>query len=194
MARWPAPGRCKRRLARGLGAEPAARIQTRLSLHTLATARQVGRRLAIELVLAVDGLAGRAARRWGQALGVDRVRLQGRGGLGLRLQRQFQRAAREGARSVVLIGSDLPELECGDLVAAFAALQRGPAVLGPAGDGGYWLIGLRQPAPELLAGIAWGTAQVLEQTERAMARQGLEPVLLPVRADLDWAEDLGRWR
>jgi uncharacterized protein len=190
MARWPAPGRCKRRLASSLGAAAAARIQARLTDHTLA----VGRQLGIELVLAVEGLAPRAARRLGDQLGVGRIVLQGGGGLGARMQRQFQRAANERARRVVLIGSDLPQLERADLVSAFAALDHQEAVLGPACDGGYWLIGLRRPEPTLMEGIAWGSEQVLEQTLAALARRGLEPALLPWRRDLDRGEDLGAWR
>ncbi|MCP9942462.1 TIGR04282 family arsenosugar biosynthesis glycosyltransferase [Cyanobium sp. ATX 6E8] len=194
MARWPAPGRCKRRLAGSLGAAAAARIQSRLTSHTLAVARGGRRRLGFELVLAVDGLAGRAARRWGVALGADRVQLQGPGGLGLRMQRQVQRAFRAGARQVVVIGSDLPQLDGDDLVAAFAALESRAAVLGPAHDGGYWLLGLRQPQPALMAGIAWGTPRVLTQTLAAIDRLGLEPALLAPRGDLDWAMDLRPWR
>ena len=190
MARWPAPGRCKRRLASSLGAAAAARIQARLTDHTLA----VGRQLGIELVLAVDGLAPRAARRLGDQLGVGRIVLQGGGGLGVRMQRQFQRAATERARRVVLIGSDLPQLERADLASAFAALDHQQAVLGPACDGGYWLIGLRRPEPALMEGIAWGSEQVLEQTLAALARRGLKPALLPWRRDLDKGEDLGAWR
>ena len=194
MARWPAPGRCKRRLARELGAARAAQIQARLTVHTLAAAREARQGHGLELVLAVEGLGGLAASRWGKALGADRTVLQGRGALGLRMQRQFQRAAREGASQVVLIGSDLPELEASDLSAAFTSLEHRQGVLGPALDGGYWLIGLRRPEPELLAGIAWGGAQVLEQTLAAMARRGLEPELLTRRGDLDWARDLLPWR
>ena len=194
MARWPAPGRCKRRLARELGAARAAQIQARLTVHTLAAARDARQGHGLELVLAVEGLGGLAASRWGQALGADRTVLQGRGALGLRMQRQFQRAAREGASKVVLIGSDLPELEASDLSAAFTSLGHCQGVLGPAHDGGYWLIGLRRPEPELLAGIAWGSEQVLEQTLAAMARRGLEPELLTRRGDLDWARDLLPWR
>ena len=190
MARWPAPGRCKRRLASSLGAAAAARIQARLTDHTLA----VGRQLGIELVLAVDGLAPRAARRLGDQLGVGRIVLQGGGGLGVRMQRQFQRAATERARRVVLIGSDMPQLERADLASAFAALDHQQAVLGPACDGGYWLIGLRRPEPALMEGIAWGSEQVLEQTLAALARRGLKPALLPWRRDLDKGEDLGAWR
>ena len=194
MARWPAPGRCKRRLAQELGAARAAQIQARLTDHTLAAAREARQVHGLELVLAVEGLGSRAAKRWGQAHGADRAVLQGRGALGLRMQRQFQRAAREGASKVVLIGSDLPELEASDLSAAFTSLRHCQGVLGPALDGGYWLIGLRRPEPELLAGIAWGGAQVLEQTLAAMARRGLEPELLTRRGDLDWARDLLPWR
>ena len=194
LARWPAPGRCKRRLASSLGAEAAARVQARLTGHTLAVARQLAGQLGIELVLAVDGLAPRAARRLGDQLGVGRIVLQGGGGLGVRMQRQFQRAATERARRVVLIGSDLPQLERADLVSAFAALDHQEAVLGPACDGGYWLIGLRRPEPALMEGIAWGSEQVLEQTLAALARRGLKPALLPWRRDLDKGEDLGAWR
>ena len=194
LARWPAPGRCKLRLASSLGAEAAARVQARLTGHTLAVARQLARQLGIELVLAIDGLAPRAARRLGDQLGVGRIVLQGGGGLGVRMQRQFQRAATERARRVVLIGSDLPQLERADLASAFAALDHQEAVLGPACDGGYWLIGLRRPEPALMEGIAWGSEQVLEQTLAALARRGLEPALLPWRRDLDRGEDLGPWR
>lgn len=194
MARWPAPGRCKRRLAQELGAARAAQIQARLTVHTLAAARDARQGHGLELVLAVEGLGSLAASRWGQALGADRAVLQGRGALGLRMQRQFHRAAREGASQVVLIGSDLPELEASDLSAAFTSLEHRQGVLGPALDGGYWLIGLRRPEPELLAGIAWGSEQVLEQTLAAMARRGLEPELLTRRGDLDWARDLLPWR
>ena len=194
MARWPAPGRCKRRLAQELGAARAAQIQARLTVHTLAAAREARQGHGLELVLAVEGLGSRAARRWGQAHGADRTVLQGRGALGLRMQRQFQRAAREGASQMVLIGSDLPQLEASDLSAAFTVLGQRRGVLGPALDGGYWLIGLRRPEPELLAGIDWGSALVLEQTVAAMARRGLEPGLLSRRGDLDWARDLLPWR
>lgn len=194
MARWPAPGRCKRRLAQGVGTERAARIQARLTAHTLAEARSARRQLGLELVLAADGVAGRAARRWAQALGADRGLLQGPGGLGVRMQRQFLRAAGEGAQRVVLIGSDLPQLESGDLAKAFAALDRHRVVLGPSSDGGYWLIAQRHPDARLMDGIAWGTPRVLEQTLAALARQGLEPALLAMRSDLDWGRDLRPWR
>ena len=198
MARWPAVGRCKSRLASGVGRQRAAEIQRRLTDHTLASCRQWRGRQETDaknqLVLAVDGLAPRAARRWGQGLGVDRCHSQGGGGLGSRLQRQLYRAWREGARQVVLIGSDLPTLALNDLELAFAGLNSAPLVLGGAADGGYWLIGLSRPAANLFCGISWGSDQVLAATLKAAERLDMAPLLLDVRSDLDRPADLLPWR
>lgn len=205
LLRWPAPLRCKRRLAVAVGPVRAAAIQARLALHVLRVASEVCRRISgspglgrIESVLAVTGLGSRAAARWGRACGLSRTVLQGEGGLGVRLMRQVRRARRQGASAVVLIGGDLPELAAADLAEAFRLLRRYPVVLGPAGDGGYWLIGLRDAAPRLFAGaaspIAWGSERVLEQTVAACAACGLTPAWLPQRCDLDRPTDLARWR
>lgn len=201
LSRWPAPQRCKRRLAMGVGVERAAAIQARLLLHGLVVARQALDRSpgpAPELVLAVEGLGRRAAARWGRNLGRVRTVPQGRGGLGVRLQRQVRRARREGAGPVVLIGSDLPELAALDLLRAFTLLESHPLVLGPARDGGYWLIGLAGDWPALFAGldrpIPWGGAQVLARTLAVAEALGLEAGMLPLRADLDRPVDLERWR
>ena len=198
MARWPAPGRCKRRLAQELGAARAAQIQARLTVHTLAAAREARQGHGLELVLAVEGLGSRAARRWGQAHGADRTVLQGRGALGLRMQRQFHRAAREGASQMVLIGSDLPQLEASDLSAAFTVLGQRRGVLGPALDGGYWLIGLNRVGFDrcgaaLMSGIAWGSDQVLGSTLAAAANLQLPVALLREQSDLDRRAALEPW-
>jgi glycosyltransferase A (GT-A) superfamily protein (DUF2064 family) len=146
----------------------------------------------------VSGLGLRAARRWGQALGADSTLLQGGGGLGLRMQRQRQRASRERVRSLVLIGSDLPGLSAASLLRAFLLLRHSPLVLGPARDGGYWLVGLAGSWPLLFAGadgpIPWGQDRVLACTLRAAERLGLAVEQLEVAADLDRVEDLERWR
>lgn len=194
MTRWPAPGRCKRRLAAGLGPAAAGQIQAALGEHVLAVARQARQRLGFELVLASSGLGARGTRRWARQLGCDQGVVQGNGGLGLRLQRQLQRGWRTGARQVVLIGSDLPELEWGDLWAAFTALEQAPLVLGPATDGGYWLIGLNRNCPPLFCGIPWGGDQVLARTQAEAIRLGLPLKRLRRQADLDRAAELARWR
>lgn len=209
LARWPAPGRCKRRLAADLGPVRAAALQARLNRHTLSVAHASAAAAGHELILAVSGLAERAARRWGRQLGVDRVQLQGAGGLGLRLARQLAWAQRDGVARLVLIGSDLPELTAADLTAAFDALERLPLVLGPASDGGYWLIGLRlgsagagrrsatERGRRLLSGdqraMPWGGGEVLAESLAVAGRLGLSPALLAERSDLDRRADLRRW-
>jgi rSAM/selenodomain-associated transferase 1 len=205
LARWPAPARCKRRLAVALGAERAAAVQQRLLRHGLATAREAARQALsrgqrLEVVLAVGGLGPRASRRWGSTLPVDRLVDQGRGSLGVKLRRQVVRARRDGVRQLVLIGTDLPHLHSSDLLSAFSALQSCALVLGPASDGGYWLMGLcpQTSAVRLFAGargaIAWGSDRVLRQTLEAARVEGFTPVLLPERADLDRPSDLLAWR
>ena len=196
MARWPAPGRCKQRLSRGLGPGRAARIQHQLTAHTLAVASQLH---GVELVVAMDGLGPRAARRWFGSRGGPRWVAQGKGSLGLRMQRQINRAIREGGQPVVVIGSDLPQLESADLAAGFACLGAASGdgcdlVLGPADDGGYWLIGLHQSQPSLLAGIPWGSNQVMGFTLERAEGLGLDVGLLATRSDLDWPRDLLPWR
>lgn len=156
----------------------------------LAVARRARTRLLFELVLTGSGLGGRALGRWGGRLGCTRAVAQGGGSLGLRLQRQVHGAK----RPLLFIGSDLLELRSGDLEQAFAAREQHELVLGPAQDGGYWLIGLRRSLPPLFCGIGWGGDGVLCHMERAAAACGLVPHRLACRGDLDRPGDLARWR
>ena len=199
LARWPAAGRCKRRLARSCGSTAsAARVQAALSRHTLAVAVAWARRNGVALTLAVDGLGPRARRRWARTLDVPHSCSQGGGGLGLRMQRQLLQSFRSGAEQVVLIGSDLPRLEAADLGAAFQALADAPLVLGPADDGGYWLIGLTragfaQAGAALMGGLSWGGSQVLADTERRAAALALAVRRLRPQNDVDTRADLLPW-
>ena len=176
MARWPSPGRCKRRLSHDLNNElglsnsneRATRIQRRLTQHTAAVVRGLAGAMEIEPVLAVSGLGPNAAARWGQQLGLPLVRLQGQGQLGTRLRRQLMQGHRRGMPSLV-IGTDLPELNPDDLKRAIEQLQTHDLVLGPASDGGYWLLGIGEnlihnPKHWPLIGIPWGGPTVLEST------------------------------
>jgi rSAM/selenodomain-associated transferase 1 len=114
---------------------------------------------------------------------------QGTGDLGLRLQRAFSDAFNSGASRVVIIGSDCPWLSAADIQQAWSDLETHDVVLGPARDGGYWLVALRQPLPELFEEISWSTANVLGQTvERANSR-GLRVRLLRELRDVDTLED-----
>ncbi len=205
MARWPAPGRCKARLANDLlgrlnldGVEArSAWIQQRLTGHTLAVAAELQRQALFTPVLAVSGLGPLAAQRWGRRHGIAQVRLQGPGSLGTRLKRQLlsQRPAKQAA---LVIGSDLPDLNRQDLLLAVERLAERDLVLGPASDGGYWLIGLSArllDAPERwpLSGIPWGGPEVCQSTLTAAWSAGLSTDLLPERQDVDHLSDLDPW-
>ena len=206
MARWPSPGRCKRRLSRDLynrlglsnSSERAARIQRRLTEHTTAVVRGLADAMVIEPVLAVSGLGPNAAGRWGQQLGFPLVRLQGQGQLGTRLRRQLMQGHRSGMPSLV-IGTDLPELNPDDLKRAIELLQTHDLVLGPASDGGYWLLGIGEilihtPKHWPLIGIPWGGPTVLESTLKAASAHAISTALLPRRNDLDHWSDLKPWQ
>jgi rSAM/selenodomain-associated transferase 1 len=114
---------------------------------------------------------------------------QGGGSLGQRLTRAFAELFAAGARRVVIVGSDCPWLSAADIEQAWNDLETHDLVLGPARDGGYWLVGLRELLPELFNDISWSTATVLEQTlERARAR-GLRFRLLRELRDVDTLDD-----
>ena len=104
------------------------------------------------------------------------------------------RAHFDGADRTVVIGTDCPALTAGHLERAFQALETSDAVLGPTHDGGYYLIGLRRPEPELFSEIAWSTEAVLTQTRSAADGLGLRVALLDTLHDLDNADDLHRAR
>src|SRR5262249_9880830 len=97
--------------------------------------------------------------------------------------------------AVVVIGADAPHLPAARLDEAAHALREGAdLVLGPADDGGYYLIGLARPVPELFSGISWGSADVLAATRARAASLGLRTRLLPGGFDVDEPADLVRLR
>jgi len=119
---------------------------------------------------------------------------QGSGDLGERMAGAFAESFRTGSRATVIIGSDCPGLSPGVIAAAFTRLTETPVVLGPARDGGYYLIGLSRLMPELFRGIPWGTHRVLADSLAVLQRQGCKPALLDPLEDIDRPEDLPAWR
>lgn len=191
FARAPEPGRVKTRLAPLLGAQGAARLYARLLKRTLQTARCAG---FSSITLACSP---RMNHPYFKALSRRhplRLQAQGRGDLGERMYRAFARALRH-HRHVVLIGSDCPALTPADLRAAARALRGGmDAVLSPAEDGGYALIGLRRNSRRLFEDIDWGEPSVLAQTRRRLARLGWRWKELRTVWDVDRPEDVARLR
>jgi rSAM/selenodomain-associated transferase 1 len=178
-------------------------MQRRLSWHTVHTAGAAAQSLGVELLLAAAGLGPRALRRWGGQLQRSmvaplRLTLQRGGNLGCRMHRQLQLGFAQGFEQLVLIGSDLPDLQSGDLVQAFALLERHDLVLGPAEDGGYWLIGITRQGwwrsgATLFSGIPWSSDQVLSLSLDRAAKSGLTVGLLRQQSDLDRRSGLEPW-
>nr|WP_310523256.1 TIGR04282 family arsenosugar biosynthesis glycosyltransferase [Polymorphobacter sp.] len=177
FTRWPEPGQAKTRLIPAIGGEAAAALHKRLTERTIAVVHAAG--LALEIRSTGAPIA--SFQEWlGQG---TRIIDQGTGDLGQRLARAAQ------SLPVLLLGADIPDLAPHHLTAAAEALATNPAVIGPAEDGGYWLLGLATPAPQLFENMPWGTETVFETTSSRLTN----PVLLPVLADLDRPEDLPRW-
>jgi hypothetical protein len=185
FVRAPEAGRVKTRLAAEIGGEAALRVYVRLAEHALEQARAAGAEVRVHYTPAD---AGERVQAW---LGPGAAYLpQAEGDLGERMRDAFDAAFAAGFRRVVIIGSDLPDLSAELLRRAFALLDAGEAVLGPARDGGYWLLGLRRPVPEVFRGIAWSTAEVFAETVARLRAEGIEPALLEVLSDVDEAADL----
>jgi rSAM/selenodomain-associated transferase 1 len=185
FAKAPQPGRVKTRLAAAIGAQGAARLAARMlddTLRRAGTAR-VG---PVELCCTPDQTHPQF-----QAAAVHGVRLtrQGDGDLGRRMQRALERALLE-TQQALLIGTDAPALGPDVLRQAAAALATHDAVCVPAHDGGYVLIGLRRPCPELFADIDWGSERVMQQTRARAAAAGLSLLELAPLQDIDQPEDL----
>ena len=188
FARAPVAGAVKTRLIAMLGAEGAARLHERLVERTLATA--VEARLGpVELWCSPDTshpFFTQCAARFG----VELHRQDG-ADLGDRMHRAFE-SALDRHRALLLVGSDCPALEPRDLAAATRALDTHDAVLIPAEDGGYVLVGLTRPHATLFEGVAWGTPAVMEATRARLVASGLRWAALPALWDVDRAEDYAR--
>lgn len=191
FTRFPEPGKAKTRLIPALGAEGAAQLHSQMAEHTLGQARNLRSSLSVELEVRFAGKDVEAMQFW---LGSDlHYQPQGQGDLGDRLTHAAQSAFATGATSVVIIGTDCPQLDTHILQKAFEQLRQHDLVIGPAKDGGYYLIGARQFMPELFQGIAWSTSEVLQQTVKVAERMRLTIAYLPMLADVDYPEDLPIW-
>jgi rSAM/selenodomain-associated transferase 1 len=173
FSRFPVPGEAKTRLIPALGADGAAELQCQMTEHTVAQARKTGAQIEIRRT----GGTEEQMRGW---LGDDLDYAgQGGGDLGDRMARAFQEHFAAGAERVVIVGCDCPSNGWKNIQKSFQALEKTDCVIGPASDGGYYLIGFCRagsatPPPrsrtsatfstEMFQNIDWGTERVLEQT------------------------------
>jgi rSAM/selenodomain-associated transferase 1 len=195
FAKAPLAGASKTRLARERNNQDALTLTTGFLFDVADTcARWRGEKVAVDQNRRValyatpgidDPVLAEAARRAGA-----RLETQQGDDLGARLRSAFEAEFDRGARAVCAIGADSPTLPLHLLDEAFRALVWERVVLGPAFDGGYWLIGSQRPAPDLFSGVPWSTQGVLAHTIGKLKQLAIEPHLLPFWYDVDEATDL----
>lgn len=187
FARVPRPGRVKTRLGAEVGVDAAWRFYRRCLYGLL-------RRLAHDRRWRTwIGITPDAARLPPGRIGDARHLPQGRGDLGRRMARAFRALP---AGPAVIVGSDIPGIRRRHVAAAFRALAAADAVIGPAGDGGYWLVGFRRAETARLAfeGVRWSTPNALADTLANLERGGFSAALLERLDDVDDAASFARWR
>jgi len=189
FAKAPIPGQVKTRLIPSMGATSAAALHEKLVFHCLATA--VDASLGPIDLWCTPTVRHPFFIRCAKEFQVE-LHTQPDGHLGRRMGWAFDKTLKR-ASSALLIGTDCPSLTQGDLRKAAEVLVQGTdAVIGPAEDGGYFLLGLRHYDPELFMGISWGTESVLDQTRARLRRLGWRWHELPERWDVDRPEDMER--
>lgn len=187
MVKEPAAGRVKTRLARGIGAVGAVQFYRHATAAVLA---RLARHGEWETILAVAPDAALRSRAWDTHL---KRMPQGRGDLGARMQRIMDRLP---PGPVCIVGSDIPGIRAHHVRAAFRALGRYGAVLGPCTDGGYWLVGLKRVprVPQAFRNVRWSSADARADTERNLRAAGLDVTQIVTLDDVDEAHDLAKAR
>jgi len=191
FAKEPTPGSVKTRLAEAIGAARAAQIYRELTALTLAhavAARRAGVIDKIELWCAPS-----ADSPYFRGLGTAHhcsMHTQEHGDLGARMTDAIADALTR-ADAVLLVGTDCPLLDAHRLADAAALLAHHDAILGPAEDGGYVLVGTRRPLP--FAAVRWSSPHAMDDTTAGFARAGIHWAALPVLWDVDEPADLARW-
>jgi rSAM/selenodomain-associated transferase 1 len=184
FAKHPEPGQVKTRLARETSAEWAAAVAHAFLRDTIDRLREVPaqRVLAFSPSSARDAFAALAGQDY-------LIEPQGEGDLGQRLREFLAARHASGCKRTVIVGTDSPTLPVESVVRAFDMLRDADVVLGPATDGGYYLLGCAEGLPPIFEGIAWSGPSVLEQTIKRLEDTSLRLVLLPPWYDVDTLAD-----
>jgi len=182
FGREPVPGEVKSRLAAGIGADAAARVYGAILEHTLEDARIGGARVVLSLADVPSG-------SWAGNMNVA-TEIQRGSNLGDRMEDAFARRFAEGEARVVIVGSDCPWLRATHIAKASAKLGGADVVLGPATDGGYWLVAQRPPGLAMFTRIPWSSPETLEQTRKRIRALGGTWLELEELVDIDTVDDL----
>ena len=191
FTRYPQPGQAKTRLIPCLGPEGAARLQTQMTEHLLATVAPLLSRNSLDLEVRYTGGNRDFLEAW---LGPQyRYVDQGNGDLGQRMHRACVDNLKGPGDRAIIVGTDCPDLTCDLVVEAYRALETHDVVFGPAHDGGYYLVGLNRPTPALFSDVTWGSETVLERSRQHAATAALSVAQLIPLTDVDRPEDLPVW-
>jgi len=187
FAKAPVPGRVKTRLAADIGEGPAAEWYARAIEAVFRTTDALS--VPVQRVLFFDPPDAEAS--FADMEHVPDMRVpQTSGDLGARMHKAFGWCFAHGARAVALIGTDAPTLPASLIDAAWSGLERADVVLGPATDGGYYLIALHEPRPRLFSNMPWSTNVVLDATVARAEQAELRVHQLATWQDVDTAADL----
>ena len=196
FTRYPEPGTTKTRMIPELGAEGAARLQCQMTEHIFSSVTRFAGLQSIAVQVRYEGGSQKHMQGW---LGTKFDYCpQGEGDIGIRMARALGEGFVDGCQAVVIIGSDIPGISSDILQSAFNGLANQELVLGPAEDGGYYLIGMHRSTinratPRIFEGIQWGTDAVLSQTLAIARDLKLKYCLLDTLKDVDRPEDIAVW-
>lgn len=175
-------GQVKTRIAATAGEDLALEIYNCLTSHT----HQVAGEIKVDKFLFYSDFIP----EWSDAKYPEyHLALQSGENLGERMCNAFRTLFSKSYSNIVIIGTDCPELQASDLNSAFLALSHSDLVIGPASDGGYYLLGMSRFNPDLFDEIPWSTPRVLELTLDAADKAGMDYEFLKIRSDVDTFED-----
>ena len=187
FARPPVPGKVKTRLAREVGDDKAAQIYRELLDHAFQMIESLPK--DIKCAIAWDNSNNNRAEytkhhRW----------IQPSGNLGEKMSWAISHSIEKGAGKAMIIGTDCPTITLSTITDAFQTLDNAEVVLGPAEDGGYYLVGAKQVIPALFPDLQWGTNLVLQETIKSLENAGISYSLLDLKYDIDTWDDWKRWQ
>tara|TARA_B100001989_G_scaffold249495_1_gene224903 strand:+ start:653 stop:1261 length:609 start_codon:yes stop_codon:yes gene_type:complete len=198
MAKWHAYGRCKSRLSKDIGKICSAKVQRKMTEHTISVAKSIEKKGLIDISLAISGIGFKKSKRWSNELGIRNFNLQGKGCLGEKMRRQIlinKKSYLKKTKNIILIGTDLPDFCHMDILNTLTKLKNNDLILGPSNDGGYWLIAFSEKllSTELylpFINIKWSSKDVLKQTFNNFTSIELKYDFLQRKIDIDTLHDI----
>jgi len=181
----PVLGECKTRLAATIGDKAALSIYEQLLDYTISFCKKSSFPKKVYYSSAIPELD-----RWSSA-GFYKDK-QVAGDLGDRMKAAFKKEFEDGAKSVVIIGTDCAQINEIEVQEAFKALFQQDVVIGPADDGGYYLLGMNYLISELFENKSWSTEKLIEETKETLKQKDIDYALLDVKSDIDYEADLAK--